>query len=89
MSRRPDNDQGIAKELAKCPSHFYGVFVCDSLRSPDAFTTCTVLSRRSHCADAVTSQRTPYNIRANATDYIYHGVCTVTILSARGASIAL
>ena len=36
--------------------------------------------------DAVTFQRTPYNLRANATDD--HGVCTTTLMRARGAPTA-
>ena len=37
--------------------------------------------------NAVTYQRTPYNLRANATDD--HSVCTTTFVRARGAPIVL
>ena len=36
--------------------------------------------------DAVTSQRTPYDLRANTTDD--NGVCTMTLARARGAPTA-
>ena len=59
-----------------------------SLRVNGAQSACAALSRRCHCAeDAVTSQRTPCSLLANATDD--HGVCTTTLVCAHGAPIAL
>ena len=65
-------------------SRGYGVLVGDSLCLHSAQNACTTLSRHSHCTEgAVTSQRTPYNFHANATND--HGVYTTTLVRAHGA----
>ena len=85
--QRPRHCYGAHMEFYRVPTEFL-LAILSSLRKlslgfhsafHSAHNACTALSRHSHCAeDAVTSQRTPYNLCANVTDG--HGVCTTTLV---------
>ena len=70
LSRRLNSDHGVAMELAWHSIAFLQSSCCDSLHSQDTFTALTMHALPFHrictaltCVeDAVTSQRTPYNL---------------------------
>ena len=76
----------------RVPTMFMVEILCTltvlSLRIQGTHSAYAALLRRCHCVeDAVTSPRTPCRLRANVTDD--HGVCTMTLVCAQGAPIAL
>ena len=76
--QRPRRCYGALMACYRVPTLFMVEILC----------VLTVRSMRAHGAHiAVTSPRTPYSLRANATDD--HGVCTTTHVCAHGAPIAL
>ena len=99
LSRHPYSNHGIARELewrsiAFIQNSCWRVlalsqrFNCSFIAFTMAALCFTVFALRWRCVeDAVTSQRTPYNLRANTTDD--HGFCTTTLVHACGAPIAL
>ena len=72
LSHRPYSDHGIATKLAWRSFVFLRSSCWRiselSLRFHFAFTALTMHALCFHSEDAVTSQRTPYNLLANATD---------------------
>ena len=76
--------QGLHGILLHSNRVLVGNFLCFHV----THNACTALSRLVHCAeDAVTSQRTPYNLCANTMDD--RRVCTMTLVHARRAPTVL
>ena len=90
--QRPRRCHGALMAFYRVPRVFMVMILCAltvlSLRIHGAHSACAALSRRCHCIeDAVTSPRKACSLRANATDH--HGVCTLNLVCAQGAPIAL